>query len=72
MGELGEVVRQQKLRVRGLAQEKAEACARLQASNPQASVKRATQAAVRGRERSSLASAAVRSSRIKHSLHAHP
>ena len=35
MGELGEVVRQQKLRMRGLAQEKAEACARLQAMNPQ-------------------------------------
>lgn len=35
VGELGEVVRQQKLRMRGLVQEKAEACARLQAMNPQ-------------------------------------
>ena len=35
VGELGEVVRQQKLRMRGLAQERAEACARLQAMNPQ-------------------------------------
>lgn len=33
--ELSEVVQQQKLRMRGLAQEKAEACARLQAMNPQ-------------------------------------
>ncbi len=35
MGELSEVVRQQKLRMRGLAQERAEAQARLQAMNPQ-------------------------------------
>lgn len=35
VGELSEVVQQQKLRMRGLAQEKAEACARLQAMNPQ-------------------------------------
>ena len=35
VGELSEVVRQQKLRMRGLAQERAEAQARLQAMNPQ-------------------------------------
>ena len=35
VGELGEVVQKQKLRMRGLAQERAEACARLQAMNPQ-------------------------------------
>lgn len=35
VGELSEVVRQQKLRMRGLAQEKAEASARLAAMNPQ-------------------------------------
>lgn len=35
MGELSEVVRQQKLRMRGLAQERAEAAARLAAANPQ-------------------------------------
>jgi hypothetical protein len=38
VGELGEVVQQQKLRMRGLAQERAEACARLQAMNPQVSM----------------------------------
>lgn len=35
VGELSGVVQQQKLRLRGLAQERAEACARLQAMNPQ-------------------------------------
>lgn len=35
VGELSGVVQQQKLRLRSLAQEKAEACARLQALNPQ-------------------------------------
>ena len=35
VGELSQVVQQQRLRLRGLAQERAEACARLQAMNPQ-------------------------------------